>query len=84
LRGYPDGYVVNLRRRFDPDYVVLHRASCALIHRYRGMSKNPGGFTERAFRKLCGPSLPEIVDHLRTEFARRDPITKACSRCVPQ
>lgn len=31
LARNPHGYVVNVRRRCSPDYVVLHRASCGLI-----------------------------------------------------
>lgn len=82
--AHPNGYVVNLRRRSDPEYVVLHRASCASIRRYKGMDNDPGGFTERAYRKLCGASLPEIVGRLTTELGRRDPITKECALCAPR
>src|SRR5688572_10877088 len=54
---HPDGYVVNLRRQRDASYVVLHRATCRSVHRYAGIDANPGGFTERGYRKLCGISL---------------------------
>lgn len=34
---HPDGYVVNVRRNFDPSYVVLHRSSCHTIRSYVGI-----------------------------------------------
>jgi hypothetical protein len=82
--GHPDGYVVNLRRQRDASYVVLHRATCRSVHRYAGIDANPGGFTERGYRKLCGTSLPEVIDYLRREFGRQQPITKECLLCVPE
>jgi hypothetical protein len=84
LHAHPSGFVVNLRRHSDPDYVVLHRASCASVNTYRGMNSRPGGFTERAYRKLCGASSADLVRHLSAQFGRPDPITKRCSRCSPE
>ena len=44
------GYVVNVRRTLSPNYVVLHRATCPHI----SMPREPGAYTERSYRKLCG------------------------------
>ena len=65
INEHPDGYVVNTRRWFDPDYLVLHRASCSSIKIHRNMHDDPGGFTERNYRKLCSASLSDLEDHLR-------------------
>ena len=52
ISEHPDGYVVNVRRWLDPDYLVLHRATCFSISRHRNMDEDPGGFTERSFEKI--------------------------------
>ena len=31
LTAHPTGFVLNVRANADPDYVVLHRASCGTI-----------------------------------------------------
>ncbi len=81
LQSNPHGYVVNMRRRFDPDYVVLHRAGCSSITRYPMMDKNPGGFTERNYRKLCGASIASLQGHLSEITNKRQPFSKRCSLC---
>lgn len=81
LQDNPHGYVVNMRRRFDPSYVVLHRAVCYSITRYPLMEKNPGGFTERDYRKLCGASIADLQGYLSKVTNKRHPFSKRCSLC---
>jgi hypothetical protein len=81
---HPDEYVVNMRRRLDPRYLVLHRADCKSITRYPFMKANPGGFTERGYLKLCGASISELKHSLKQITRRQDPFSKACSQCVPR
>ncbi len=76
-----DGYVVNMRKRQDDDYLVLHRASCFSIIRYPNMDKNPGGFTERDYRKLCGASIADLQVYLSKVTNKRHPFSKRCSLC---
>ena len=77
---HPRGFVVNTRRRGDPDYVVLQRASCGSVNRHRGMSDNPGGFTERNYVKVCADILRR---HFQLKSGREEPFSKICSRCSP-
>ena len=79
----PDGYVVNTRREFDPDYVVLHRASCPSMRIYRGMADNPGGFTERGYLKLCSTSIDDLRTHVKILGGRSAAFSKECGRCAP-
>ena len=58
LSVYPDGYVVNVRRKLSSDYVVLHRATCGSIGKRGG---DPGGHTERAFLKFCGGTQADVA-----------------------
>ena len=41
ISEHPDGHVVNMRRWLDPDYLVLHRATCFSINRHRNMRAYP-------------------------------------------
>ena len=77
----PEGFVVNMRQSPDPDYLVLHYAHCASIKKYPRMQANPGGFTERGYRKLCSSSVSELKEYLRLLTRRSDRFSKVCSRC---
>ena len=78
----PDGYVVNTRRVLDPDYLVLHRASCLTVQTHRNIENNPGGFTERGYQKLCAPSVDDLNSYLVDTTGNQKPFTKRCSRCM--
>ena len=56
LAGHLAGFVVNVRRDFNRNYVVLHRATCWTI----SCRRDDGAYTERGYRKICGESLDEI------------------------
>jgi hypothetical protein len=81
LADNSDGYVVNMRKRQDDSYLVLHRASCFSITRYPDMDNDPGGFTERAYRKLCAASIADLKEYLSKVTNKRDPFSKRCSLC---
>lgn len=49
--------MVNARRTFSSDYAVLHRATCPHV----SGPQEPGGFTERDYRKLCGGTLADVL-----------------------
>ena len=74
-----DGYVVNVRRKLTPDYVVLHRAMCRSISSRR----EAGAYTERGYRKLCGPTMADVVEAPTWCGRRRGSFTGRCSRCKP-
>ena len=83
IRENPDGFVTNMRDWLDPTYLVLHRASCATINSYPDMQENPGGFSEKAYRKLCGPSIEALEEDLRQRTGGRHGFSKNCSHCAP-
>lgn len=80
----PNGYVVNSRREFDPQYLVLHRACCSTILKHRNMETKPGGFTERNYQKICASSVTDLVDYLVGSYRNQNPFSKLCSRCNPE
>ena len=55
--AHPDGFVLNVRRRADPNYVVLHRATCGSISNDK---QAPGAFTGRSYRKICATNVAEL------------------------
>lgn len=81
---HPTGYVVNTRREVDPNYTVLHRATCTAIRKYAEMDVRPGGFTERQYSKCCADSVEELRAVLESCTARRDPFSQVCHRCNPR
>lgn len=84
LSSHPEGFVVNGRRKFDPDYLVLHRATCGSVNVFRGMEEKPGGFTERNYVKLCGESISSLERHLGYFTGSSQPFSKECSACKPR
>ena len=50
LRDNPEGWVLNIRARRDPRYVILHRAGCPAISRG---DVSDAAWTGRGYRKLC-------------------------------
>lgn len=79
LARNPEGYVVNVRRRCSPDYVVLHRASCGHVANPR----EEGAYTERDYGKLCAPTREDIL--YAPTFCGRTKgwFTKQCAHCRP-
>lgn len=55
--AHPDGFILNVRRLADPDYVILHRAGCNSIS---NDTQAPGAFTGRSYRKICAASVAEL------------------------
>ena len=77
LARNPDGYVVNVRETLSPDYVVLHRATCPTI----SGPQEPGAYTERSYRKLCGRTLADVAEAPTWCRRARGSFTKRCSIC---
>ena len=81
LRKNPYGFVVNGRRnKFDPDYLVLHRAGCPSISR----EINDGRYTERSYLKICAAQRGELKDYLSRKTGRKDGFSKECRLCHPE
>jgi len=80
LSAHPDGYVLNARRNLSPNYMVLHKASCEMISNYGEMSKK-GGFTERSFIKVCGPTIGALRDWVCKHGRADRTFSNECSLC---
>jgi len=78
LAIHPDGLVVNTRRRVDPTYAVLHRASCYLIKEPpRAVKADP--LTSHGYVKICGIGMEAVMAGLRAHGLTG--ISKRCGRC---
>ncbi len=75
-----DGLVLNVRRLADPDYVVLHRASCGSISSDK---REPGAYTTRGYCKICATSVAELQLAAKREGRGDGSFSKRCSLCRP-
>jgi hypothetical protein len=79
IAANPDGFVLNVRRTPDPNYVVLHRATCGSISTPRG----PGAYTCRAYRKICADDMHELQFAAGKEGRRDGSFSRRCGVCNP-
>ena len=66
LHEHPNGFVLNRRRGKSNGYLVLHCAGCRTIKDYNNMAR-PGGFTARAYIKVCADTVAELEQYARTK-----------------
>jgi hypothetical protein len=59
--AHPEGFVVNILARSNPDYFVIHRTMCKTITPGSSRNNEPGAFTERTYRKVVGDSIHELI-----------------------
>lgn len=82
LADHPNGFVLNMRRKGQPNYIRLHRAGCSDI----GMpahENEPGGFTERDYIKV-GADDVETLRQWAAAKQRPDPADgRQCGHCKP-
>lgn len=74
-----DGYVVNVRRTLNRDYVVLHRANCASV----SAPREGGAYTGRGYRKFCGRTLATVSEAPVYCGRASGSFTNRCSHCNP-
>ena len=73
--GHSEGFVLNVRRLSDRNYVVLHRASCGSISNHK---QDPDAFTGRKYRKVT-----ELQGAAKGEGRSDGSFSKRCARCTP-
>ena len=80
ITANPNGYVLNVRRVADPDYVVLHRANCGSISTDK---HEPGAYAARGYRKICAASVTELQLAAKREGRADGSFSKRCGLCRP-
>ncbi len=80
LTAHPTGFVLNVRHEADPDYVVLHRASCGTISSDK---LTPGAYTSRGFRKWCAEEVNDLQPAAKLEGRQDGTFSKRCGLCQP-
>ena len=80
LAAHPGGYVVNVRRKASPDYIVLHRANCPHISRPPAVT---GAYTERGYRKVCSEDQETLRKYARSEGRSDGSFSTECGQCKP-
>ena len=82
LDRHPTGYVINTERSRNPNYMVLHEASCRHIGREND-NVAPGGFTERRYIKICAESADDLRAWARRNGRPDGSFSKRCGVCRP-
>jgi 5-methylcytosine-specific restriction enzyme A len=78
LHDHPAGWVLNSRRRRDPTYMVLHKATCDSINRTaRQAGDDP--FTSRGYIKVCSEEPDSLLVWIRQSGGAG--FGKRCSLC---
>lgn len=80
LTGHPKGFVLNVRREHDPNYVVLHRAQCGSISSTKRAS---GAYTCKSYRKWCADSEGDLRLADKLEGRKDGTFSKRCGLCNP-
>lgn len=76
----PIGFVLNVERSPRPEYLVLHRATCATIARQR----DDGAYTDRGYQKVVATDLSELRGFARRAGRSDGSFSKACGHCQPE
>ena len=79
LDAHPSGFVLNVRRNPDPNYVVLHRADCGSIT----AARDHGAYTGRAYRKICALDVDELRSAAQREGRKDGSFSRRCGLCGP-
>lgn len=82
IENHPSGFVVNTLRSSPSSYLTLHRATCRKIVGYNKMAR-PGGYTERDYVKVCGPSVDVLRRWAETIGSPAGRFKVHCSLCGP-
>ena len=82
VERHPKEFVLNTRRTPDPDYMVLHRASCQSISRYTAVS-TVGGFVERFYIKAFVDTIGALREWVRRNGRADGSFSKECGFCNP-
>lgn len=80
LVANPLGYVINARRSLSPAYMVLHKASCRAIRRYRPTAPD-GAFTERGYVKICATDILDLSNWAKKHGRLDGSFSKSCGLC---
>ena len=75
LSAHPNGFVLNLRRRHDPSYLVLHRARCHSVS-----STKRENYTTTNYRKVCASTAAEIEEWCQESMGAP---FRRCGQCKP-
>lgn len=77
----PKGFVINTHRSVNPNYMVLHRATCGMIKSAQGSP--PGGYTERGYIKICSSVIEGLQSWVRRHGRPDGSFSSACNACHP-
>ena len=80
LKSDHNGYVLNMHKRRNPEYAVLHRAHCKSISNFSDLARK-GAYTERGYIKICSSKLVNLSKWLKSHGRPDGSFSKICSKC---
>ena len=85
LKRNSSGFVINTSRSPDrqQSYMVLHRATCTSVGSYTEVGRPSGGFTERAYIKICAPTIAALRIWAKNHGRHDGSFSKECGKCKP-
>jgi 5-methylcytosine-specific restriction endonuclease McrA len=82
LENNPEGFVLQTRKKPDPEYMNLHSAKCKMISRPTNSTKS-SPFTAEGFIKICSLNSSELFQYsMDYGRAHRPKISKCCARFI--
>jgi hypothetical protein len=83
LERHVGGFVLNVRRNYSSEYLVLHSSKCSAI-RDPNAKRTFDAFTGRGYRKICATSIRELAQWAQAHGRSDPPFSKICKRCRPE
>jgi hypothetical protein len=83
LCDHPDGYVLNTWRDPEPEFMVLHKATCGQITAFSNASSS-GAFTERAYIKICAENIAHLEAWVKRHGRPDGSFSSICPACNPR
>ena len=78
VNQHPTSFVLNVRKDPDPNYIVLHQASCLSVTR---PLTHAGGYTGRDYRKIVAETEQELRSAAVHQGRRDGTFSSHCSQC---
>ncbi|MFM0500344.1 hypothetical protein [Paraburkholderia caffeinilytica] len=80
---HPRGFVLNRRSAGNSaSYMVLHTSTCRTVSQLSG-NGSEGGFTGRAYIKVCASDRQALADYVRANGRPDGSFSKECAFCKP-
>ena len=82
LTDNPHGFVINTNKGISSSYMVLHKATCSMVSKYKSNTP-PGAFTKRDYVKVCAGDVDSLKEWAKVHGRSDGSFSGACGICKP-